>query len=135
MQHETNMRKEGDCMYIMHIKIHQVEGRLGPVWVPGLLVGLQPKSCHFKAEAKPMASVIRAESKVCLVALCSASASCDGPGFPLCMFGTFQIFTKPYLCVYIIYSIVPSLSFPLKYNLALPLANKDLWSPKMLKTS
>ena len=28
VQHETNMRKEWDCMYIMHIKIHQVEGRL-----------------------------------------------------------------------------------------------------------
>ena len=28
VQHETNMRKEGDCMYIMHIKIHRVEGRL-----------------------------------------------------------------------------------------------------------
>ena len=28
VQHETNMRKEGDCMYIMHIKIHWVEGCL-----------------------------------------------------------------------------------------------------------
>jgi hypothetical protein len=36
-------------------------------------------------------------------------------------------FTKHYLCAYILYSIVPSLSFPLKkYNLAPPVANKDL---------
>ena len=87
-------------MYIMHIKIHQVEGCLGPVQVPGLLVGLQPKSCHFKAEAKPMASVIRAEPKACSVALCSALASRDSPGFPLCMFGTFQYLQTLPLYVY-----------------------------------
>ena len=64
---------------------------LGPVRVPGLLVGLQPKSCHFEAKAKPTALVIRVELKVCSVTLCSALASCDSLGFPLYMFAPFNI--------------------------------------------